>query len=157
MELIGKKEFTTAVFDSEDKTFIIYMVSLTSSNIHLFYKIKIVLLKVDETPTIIFSEYSDFTDIFFPKLVVKLLKYTKINNYVINLIDDKQPYYRSIYSLGQVELETLKTYIKTNLANNFIKPSKSSIDILILFIWKSNSTFYLYVNYQDLNNLSIKN
>ena len=62
-----------------------------------------------------------------------------------------------MYSLKQVELETLKAYIKTKLANDFIKPSKSSANALILFNRKSNSSFRLYVDYQGLNNLIIKN
>ena len=56
-----------------------------------------------------------------------------------------------------MELETLKTYIKTNLANGFIKLSKSPIDAPILFDWKSDSSLRLCVDYQGLNNLMIKN
>lgn len=49
-----------------------------------------------------------------------LPKYTKINIYAINLKKSKQPLYGPIYSLELVELNTLKTYIKTNLAKDFI-------------------------------------
>ena len=56
-----------------------------------------------------------------------------------------------------VELETLKTYIETNLANGFIKPSKSLAGTPILFDRKSDGFLRLYVNYQSLNNLMIKN
>lgn len=62
-----------------------------------------------------------------------------------------------IYSLELVELENLKTYIKINLAIGFIKPFKSLVSTTILFIKKPNSSFWLCVNYQDLNNLTIKN
>ena len=51
---------------------------------------------------------------------MKLLENTKINEYAIKLEEDKQPLFRLIYSLGPVELKTLKIYIKTNLANSFI-------------------------------------
>lgn len=44
---------------------------------------------------------------------MELPKNTRINKYVIELEKDKQPLYRPIYSLGLVELETLKTYIET--------------------------------------------
>ena len=71
--------------------------------------------------------------------------------------DDKQPPYRPIYSLGLVELETLKTYIETNLANGFIRPSKSPASAPILFVCKPNGSLRLCVNYQGLNNLTIKN
>ena len=43
-----------------------------------------------------------------------------MNKYAIKLEEDKQPSFRSIYNLGPVELKTLKTYIKTNLANGLI-------------------------------------
>ena len=56
-----------------------------------------------------------------------------------------------------MELETLKTYIKTNLANGFIKPSKSSAGAPIPFNQKSDGFFWLCVDYRGLNNLTIKN
>ena len=89
--------------------------------------------------------------------MAELLKYIGINDYPINLIDDKQSPYSLIYNLGPVELKTLKTYIETNLANGFIRPSKSFVGALILFIHKKDGSLQLYVNYQDFNNLIIKN
>ena len=71
--------------------------------------------------------------------------------------EGKQPPYGPIYSLGPVELKTLKTYIKTNLANAFIKASKSPADTPILFVCKPNGSLRLCVNYRGLNNLMIKN
>ncbi len=43
-----------------------------------------------------------------------------MNEYTIILVKDKQSSYRPIYSLGPVELEILKTYIKTDLKTGFI-------------------------------------
>ena len=51
---------------------------------------------------------------------MKLLKHTRINNHVLKLEKGKQLLFNLIYSLGPVELEILKTYIKINLANGFI-------------------------------------
>ena len=56
-----------------------------------------------------------------------------------------------------VELETLKAYIETNLVNGFIRLSKSPAGALILFNKKANGSLRLFVNYQGLNNLTIKN
>ena len=64
---------------------------------------------------------------------MELPKNTKMNEYTIELEKSKQPPFGPIYSLGPVELEMLKTYIKTNLANGFIWPLKSPIDAPILF------------------------
>ena len=56
-----------------------------------------------------------------------------------------------------MELETLKAYIETNLASGFIKPSKSFANTSILFDRKSDGFLRLCINYQGLNNLTIKN
>ena len=51
----------------------------------------------------------------------------------------------------------IKAYIKTNLANNFIRPLKSPARVPILFNHKLNKTFYLCCYYYGFNNLTIKN
>ena len=107
--------------------------------------------------TKVFAKYSDFADVFSSDLVSKLPKHTRINDHAIELIDAQQPPYEPIYSLGPVELEILKAYIETNLANGFIKPSKSPAGTFILFDRKSDGFLRLYVNYQGLNKLIIKN
>ncbi len=112
---------------------------------------------MDEAPTKVPSEYADFADIFSPKLATELLKHTEINDHAIEFVDDWQPPYGPIYSLGPVELETLKAYIKNNLANDFIRPSKSPAGAPILFDKKPDSSLRLCVDYQGLNNLTIKN
>ena len=88
---------------------------------------------------------------------MELLKNTSINKHDIKLQDGKQSQYELIYSLEQIELETLKTYIETHLKTRFIRPSKSPAGALILFAKMSNGSLCLCVNYQGLNNLTIKN
>ena len=87
----------------------------------------------NEAPTSILTIYFDFADIFSPELASKLPKHTGINDHALKLVDNWQPPYGPIYSLGLVELETLKTYIKTNIANGFIRLSKSLAEAPILF------------------------
>ena len=86
-----------------------------------------------------------------------LSKITKLNQHAIKLQEDHQPPYKTIYSLGPVKIETLETYIETNLTNGFIWPSKSPASAFILFIKKPNSSLCLCVDYWGLNNLTIKN
>lgn len=114
-------------------------------------------MKAKKTPTIVFAKYSDYTDVFSSKLVARLPKHTVINNYAIELEKSKQPLYGSIYNLGPVELETLTVYIKTNLANGFIRFFKSPAGALIFFDCKLNRSINLCINYCGLNNLTIKN
>lgn len=48
-------------------------------------------------------------------------------------------------------------YIEINPANNFIRSSKSYRDIPIFFVSKLDRNLCLCVDYQDLNNLTIRN
>ena len=111
----------------------------------------------NEASTTILTEYSDFVNVFSPELASELPEHTGINDHAIELVDNWQPPYGPIYSLGPVELETLKTYIKTNLKNGFIKPSKSPAGAPILFDKKPDGSLRLCVDYRGLNNLTIKN
>ena len=56
-----------------------------------------------------------------------------------------------------VEFKIFKTYIEINMTNNVIRTSKLPACALILFINKLNNSLCLCVNYQELNNLVIKN
>lgn len=103
------------------------------------------------------KKYIDYIEIFFKKTTIELPEHIKINDHFFNQEEDKQPPYRLIYNLKPVELEMLKTYIKNNLKNLFIRPSKSHVGVSILFVKKVNSFLQLYIDYQELNKLTIKN
>ena len=102
-------------------------------------------------------KYFNYSNVFLVENVVKLLENTKINEHAIKLEEGKQPSFGPIYSLGSVKLETLKTYIETNLVNGFIRPFMSPAGAFMLFNWKLDRSFRLYVDYWDLNNPTIKN
>ena len=88
---------------------------------------------------------------------MELPENTNINEHVIKLKVGKLPPYGPIYSIEPVVLETLKTYIKTHLKTGFIWSSKSPAAAPILFDKKPDSSLWLCINYQGLNNLTIKN
>ena len=56
-----------------------------------------------------------------------------------------------------MELEILKIYIKTHFKTGFIQRFKSFGDVSILFDKKQNGSFRLCIDYQGLNNFTIKN
>lgn len=139
--LIKKKEFAATIFD--DKTFVIYIASISQHlDFHHSQSVKIALLKADKTPTFVLSIYINFVNAFSKNLAAaKLLEYIRINDYAIDLTEDNEPSYRSLYSLGLVELEILKTYLKIILANGFIKSSKSLAAVPIFFMKKPDGGF----------------
>ena len=157
VEIIDKKEFTKAALDENVEAFVVHVTSLSlnSMPIHPAREAQIASLVIEEVQ--IPSEYSDFSDVFSEERASILPEATELNQHAIELQEGQQPPYGPIYSLGPVELKTLKTYIKTNLANGFIWPSKSSTSAFILFVGKPNSSLRLCVDYRGLNNLTIKN
>ena len=104
-------------------------------------------LLFNKVSTKVLAKYFNYNNVFSIENVVKLLENTGINEHVIKLEKDKQLLFGSIYSLKLVELETLKTYIKINLTNNFIWLFKSSTRALILFNRKLDKSLYLCINY----------
>lgn len=99
-------------------------------------------MNVDKGPIAILFKYVDFIDVFSLDLIVELSDHTRINDYSTELIDSKQLFYEPIYTLKPVDLDILKTYIKTNLANGFIRSFKFPKGALIFFIQKFDSSFY---------------
>ena len=98
---------------------------------------------VEKIPTKVPAEYLDFADVFSPDLASELPEHTGINDHAIELVESQDPPYGPIYSLESVELETLKAYIEINLANGFIRSSKSPAGASILFDRKSDGSFRL--------------
>ena len=125
--------------------------------VHSKKQVLVGALLFNEAPTEVPEKYSNYNDIFSVEYTAKLPENTGMNEHAIKLEKGKQPSFGLIYSLGPVELETLKTYIKINLANSFIRPSKSPAGASILFDRKPDRSFHLCVNYWSLNNLMIKN
>ena len=158
VEIIDKKEFVVAALNGDNETFVVYVVALaepTTMPIHLFYQAQVAELTSKETG--ILAKYFDFFNVFSSDSMGDLPEHTRINDHPINLLDNKQPPYDPIYSLGQVMLEMLKTYIKANLASGFIRPFKSPTSAPILLVQKKYGSFCLCVDHRGLNNLTIKN
>ena len=74
----------------------------------------------------------------------------------INMKDQKV-LYEPLYNLFFCKLKVLHEYLNDALIKNWIQHSMSSVEFLILFIFKKNESFQLCVNYQSLNKKIIKN
>ncbi len=166
VELIDKREFVKAALDVNSETFVVHAAALelpTAMPIHPSWGPQVLkdpilaALQWDKAPTKIPTEYSDYADVFSSDLAIELPENTGMNEHASELIESKQPPYGPIYALNLVELETLKTYIKTYFKTGFIRPSKSLAGAPILFDKKPDGSLCLCVDYRGLNNLTIKN
>ena len=158
VEIINKREFAAAALNADNETFVVHVAAIaepTTMPIHLSRQAQVATLMSEETG--IPTEYSEFSNIFSSDSAAELSKHTRINDHSIDLLDNKQPPYSPIYSLGPVKLEMLKTYIEANLASGFIRPSKSPAGAPILFVRKKDGSLHLCIDYRGLNNLTIKN
>ena len=167
VELIDKHNFAKAALDENSETFVVHVAALgiqgateaAGMPIHpdRANQVQVAALQQDKAPTEIPPEYTNYANVFSPDLAMELPENTGINEHVIELIEGKKLPYGPIYSLGPVELETLKAYSKTHLKTGFIWPSKFLADAPIYFDKKPDGSFSLYVDYRRLNCLTIKN
>jgi len=100
--------------------------------------------------------YKDYLDVFSKDRGETLALHRPIDH-VINLEPGFNIQYGRIYNLSEVELKTLKAYIKTNLPNGFIQPSSSPVAAPILFAKKKDGSLQLCVDYGALNRGTVKN
>ena len=159
VQLINLKEFVIAVLDADNKTFMMHIVIREQKQmlVHFEKQVQVRAPLFNKAPIEVPVEYSNYSNVFSAENVAELSENTGMNQHAIKLKKGKQPPFGLIYSLGLVELEMLKTYIETNLANSFIRPSKFSVNAPVLFDWKPDENLRLCVNYRGLNNITIKN
>ena len=159
VQIINLKEFIIAALDVNSEIFVIHVAIREQEKmpVHSKKQAQIGALLFDKAPIEILAKYFNYSNIFLVENAAELPENTGINEHAIKLEEDKQPSFGPIYSLGPVELETLKTYIKINLANSFIWPFKSPARASILFNRKPDKSFHLCMDYWDLNNITIKN
>ena len=158
VEIINESKFAVVILNPHDKTFVMHVATSakpTTMPIHPFSPAYVALLMSEETR--ILNKYFDISNIFSLKSAAELPEHIGINNHPINMLNNKQLPYSLIYSLRPMKLETLKTYIKANLASDFIRPSKFPANALILFIRKKDGGLRLCVEYRGFNNLTIRN
>ena len=175
VRLVDPKEFVIAALDADSKTFVVHVAIREREEMPVHFErqaqfeaeahidaqgqsgAQVGALLFDKALTEVPAEYFDNNNVFLAENAAELPENTGMNEHTIELEKGKQPLFGPIYSLGPVELETLKTYIETNLANGFIGPSKFPAGAPILFNKKPDGSLHLCVDYRDFNNITIKN
>ena len=117
----------------------------------LFLNIRLYAVKKLEIP----QEYTDLKDVA-NKEATHTLPNPILVEYKIDT-GDKEPLFKLLYTLLENKLAVLRQYIVDNLQRGQIQPSISWVGALIIFIPKKDKTLYLYINYQALNKITLKN
>jgi hypothetical protein len=99
--------------------------------------------------------FSEFPDVF-PEELPGMPPDHDIK-FVIELIPDTSPIYKSPYRMATPELVELKEHIKELLEKGFVRPSSSPWGAPVIFVPKKNGTQRLCVDYHTLNEVTINN
>ena len=102
------------------------------------------------------TEYHDFFDIF-SWADSDILPPHHPYDHKILLIEEKTPPWGSLYSMSQDEIKVLKKYPEKNLSKEFIRVGSSPAASLVLFTCKPEGGLRFFVNYRQLNAITIKN
>lgn len=100
----------------------------------LFYRLQIAFQIAIKALKAILFKYANFADVFPSDYAIILPEYNGINNYFIDSIDRRKPYYNFNDNGEPVKLEILNIYIEINLINNFIQSFKSHTNLFIFFV-----------------------
>ena len=90
--------------------------------------------------------YHEDLVVFSQKEADKLVEHQPYNHKII-LEEGKQPGFRPLYGMSQNKLLVLQKYLKKHLSKGFIKVSSSPTAVSIIFVKKSGSSLYFYINH----------
>ena len=97
----------------------------------------------------------DFPDVFPEELPG--MQPDRCVEFIVDPIPVTTPISRRPYRMAPHELAELKTQLDASLAKDFICPSSSPWDFLVLYVTKKDGTERMCVDYRPLNLLMIKN
>ena len=101
------------------------------------------------------KKYAEYENVFSVENADILLSH-KITDHTIDL-NERELFYNSLYNLFNTELEILRTHLNNALVKGWIQCSVSSAETSVLFVLKKNEELHLCVDYQSMNQITIKN
>ncbi|GKE98587.1 hypothetical protein Tco_0021938 [Tanacetum coccineum] len=75
----------------------------------------------------------------------------------IDLVPGVAPVARSSYRLTPAEMQELSTLLQELFDKGFIRPSSSPWGASVLFVKKKDGSFWMCIDYRELNKLTVKN
>lgn len=124
VEMTDAKTFAEKAINIANKIYVMHVKYI--SNLDRFTREAIMAVVIDlkqqdfdDSKVLLPQTYQDFAKLFSNVEANKLPERT-LYNYAINLINERQPLYRLVYNLSEIELTALKQYIDKHLANRFI-------------------------------------
>ena len=102
-------------------------------------------------------EYAEYADVFEERNSQQLPPHRPNVDHEISLVPNAKPVFGPIYNLSEIELKALKEYIDKMLERGWIRPSKSPFGSPVLFVKKPDGSLRFCVDYQKLNNITVKN
>ncbi|GKG18911.1 hypothetical protein Tco_0376010, partial [Tanacetum coccineum] len=82
---------------------------------------------------------------------------TRQVEFQINLIPGDAPMARAPYRLAPSEMKELLDQLKELSNKGFIRPSSSPWGAPVLFVKKKDGSFWMCIDYRELNKLTVKN
>ena len=100
--------------------------------------------------------YHDYLDVFSEERANTLPPHREYDMH-IQLEQGKKPPWGKLYGHSAVELAAMDTYLKTNLANGFIRPSRSPAAAPVMFVKKLDGGLRLVIDFRGINAVTVKN
>ncbi|GJW76768.1 putative reverse transcriptase domain-containing protein [Tanacetum coccineum] len=106
--------------------------------------------RLEDVPTV-----RDFPEVFPEDLPG--LPPTRQVEFQIDLVPGAAPVARAPYRLAPTELQELSTQLQELSDKGFIRPSSSPWGAPVLFVKKKDGSFWMCIDYRELNKLTVKN
>ncbi|GJT18559.1 hypothetical protein Tco_0877265, partial [Tanacetum coccineum] len=106
--------------------------------------------RLEDAPTV-----RDFSEVF-PEDLLGLPPKRQVK-FQIDLVPGVAYVARAPYRLAPSELQELSTQLQELSNKGFIRPSSSHWGALVLFVKKKDESFWMCINYRELNKLTMKN
>ncbi len=126
-------------------------VSTTQENLEHYQQSKNV-----DSATILSFRCFEFLD-FFSKKETDILSLYCFYNYVIYLKKSSQSSVSALYNISRNKTLELRCYLDKNLSKEFIRVSRFQTTASVLFVKKFEDRLKFYINYRDLNTITVKN